>query len=172
MNQGGIPADATCLIYLAKINGFYRAASCVDGLLVSPAVWREAVVDGARLGYSDAEHIQQAEAMGIVTRFGLDPAMEKRAANLGETWRLGHGESETLAIGMDMGRAIVDDGRASRVAEAIGLEPVSTLFLPVLGVRRGMPLPIAFDLLHELAIVASAKAEVVFVIEEFLRRTR
>lgn len=172
MTWEGIPADATCLIYLAKINGFDRAASCVDSLLVSPAVWREAVVDGARLGYTGAERIQQAETAGIVTRLDLDAEAEKRAANLSATWRLGHGESETLAIGMDVGQAIIDDGRASRVATAIGVEPISTLFLPVLGARRGMQVAAASDLLRELAIVASAKAETVFVIEEFLRRTK
>ena len=172
MNWEGIPADATCLIYLAKIDGFDRAASCVDSLLVSPAVWREAVVDGARLGYTDAERIQRAETTGVITRRDLDTATEKRAANLSATWRLGHGESETLAIGMDIGQAIIDDGRASRVATTIGVEPVSTLFLPVLGVRRGMQPTVASDLLRELAIVASAKAETVFVVEEFLRRTK
>lgn len=165
-----LPADATCLIYLAKIDSFESVALCVPRLLVAPGVWREAVLDGERLGYADPARIRQADTVGFLVRSDLDVATARQASVIAESWRLGQGESETLALGLERGKAIVDDGRAARVAQAIGVEPVSTLFLPALGALRGTKRDVALELLHALAVVASARAESVLVIEEFVRR--
>lgn len=162
-------ADATCLIYIAKLDAFDRAARCMPRLLVAPAVWREAVVDGERFGYTDAHRIRTAAEMDIVRRVLPDEETQSRAAALAATWRLGQGECETLAVARRLGRALVDDGRAARVAEAIGVEPISTLFLPALGAMRGMDNTMAIDFLRRLAVVANARAETVFTIEEFIR---
>jgi predicted nucleic acid-binding protein len=166
----GLPADATYLIYIAKIDAFDLAGVCVGRLLVTPAVWRESVVDAERLGYTDASRIRAAEKTGIVHCVALDAETGRRAADLASSWRIGQGESETLALGRDVGRAIVDDGRAARVAEAIGVEPVSTLFLPVLGAMVGMSRVDAIGFLRRLAIVANARAETALEIEEFIGR--
>ncbi|MFN0153116.1 MAG: hypothetical protein ACKVUT_01895 [Gaiella sp.] len=170
MEERGLPADATCLIYIAKIDAFELAGRCVPRLLVPPAVWRESVVDAERLGYTDAQRIRAAEQTGIVHSVALDAETGRRAADLASSWRIGQGESETLALARDVGRAIVDDGRAARVAEAVGIEPVSTLFLPVLGALAGMSRADATGFLRRLAIVASARAETALEVEEFIGR--
>ena len=170
MDPEGLPADATCLIYIAKIDGFDLAGRCVGRLLVAPAVWRESVVDAERLDYTDAARIRAAEDAGIVHRIDLDAETHRWAADLAGSWRVGQGESETLALGREVGRAILDDGRATRVAEAIGVEPLSTLFLPVLGAMAGMSHADAIAFLRSLAIVANARAETALAIEEFIRR--
>ena len=173
MRQGEeLPTDASCLIYLARIDGFQRAARCLDGLVVGPAVWREAVDDGEQYGYDDVYRIRHAEQDRFIRRVALDDVVSAVAGTLATAWRLGQGESETLALGRDVGRAVVDDGRATRVATAIGIEPVSTLFLPVLGALRGLERDEAIRFLRELAVVMSARAEAVFAVEEFIRRSR
>lgn len=172
MHEGGLPADSSCLIYLARIDGFPRAARCVAALLVGAAVWREAVEDGERYGYEDAQRIRDAEGTGFVRRVELDAAVETVAGDLATTWRLGQGESEALALASDVGRAVVDDGRAARVAVALGIEPVSTLFLPALGSQRELQRMEAIRFLRELAVVMSARAEAVFEVEEFIRRSK
>jgi len=85
---------------------------------------------------------------------------------------LGEGESETLAIGRRSRRALVDDGRATRAAEALGVTPVSTLFLHMLGLRSGWPTWRALGLLHRLAVVTGARAETVLEIEARLKEER
>jgi hypothetical protein len=140
-------------------------------LVVGNAVWREAVEDGERFGYQDAQRIRRAHADEFVRRVALDDALSAMAGNIASTWRLGQGESETLALGQSARVAIVDDGRAARVAAALGIQPVSTLFLPVLGIRGELSAVEARRFLHELAVVMSARAEAIFEIEKHLGRS-
>ncbi len=84
--------------------------------------------------------------------------------------RLGLGESEVLALARAQLMAIVDEGRAAKVAKSLGMLAVSTLFLPVLArTRESMTVGEAVAFLHRLAIVAGTRAEVVFEIERHIR---
>jgi predicted nucleic acid-binding protein len=104
-------------------------------------------------------------------RVELTGQEEALAGSLAGDHRLGRGESEVLALGRRLGRAIVDEGRASRVAAALGIRRVSTLFLPVLGAQgRAMTRADAIAFLRRLALATGARAEAVYAIEEFLRR--
>jgi predicted nucleic acid-binding protein len=172
MDHGGLPADASCLIYLARTDTFSLAAQCVPVLVVAPSVWRETVEDGERYGYTDAIRVRDAEEAGSLLREDLDDAQLALAARFSERWRLGRGESETLALASDVGRALVDDGRAARVAAAIGVQPVSTLFLPAMGAMQSLSTGDAISYLRQLAVVMNARAEAVFAVEEFIRRRR
>ena len=169
MKSAELPGDASTLIYLAKADAFTDARSCIDGILVPPSVWREAVEDGERFSYPDVPRIRAAAEDGFVSRVELDDAAQALAGTLATEHRLGVGESEVLALGRGGGRALVDDGRAARVASALGVVPASTLFLPVLGCRRGgLGQAAAIDFLRRLAIVTGARAETVFEIERFI----
>jgi predicted nucleic acid-binding protein len=166
-----VPGDASTLIYLAKADAFEAAASCVPTILVSPGVWRESVEAGEELGYPDVPRIRTAEATGSVRRVELSTIEAAAAGTIASHHRLGLGESEVLALARTGRRALVDEGRAARAARALGIVPISTLFLPVLGRRRGeLGASGAIELLRRLAIVTGARAEVVFAIEEALRK--
>jgi predicted nucleic acid-binding protein len=170
MDQAELPGDASTLIYLAKVNAFGEAAQCVARILVPPSVWREAVEEGEQAGYSDVTAIRQAETDGFIRRVELSTADRTLAAAIAGQHNLGVGESEVLALGQTIGRAIVDDGRAARTAMALGIQPVSTLFLPVIRQRVGvLDEHAALALLRRLAIVANARASVVYAIERFIR---
>jgi predicted nucleic acid-binding protein len=169
MEQEGLPGAASALIYLAKSDGYDEASRCVRGMLVPPSVWREAVA-GESGGYPDVARIRLAEQAGSLRRVGLSDPTEAVAATMASQHGLGLGESEVLALGLESGRAIVDDGRAARVAERLGIEPISTLFLPVFGRRNGsLGESEALAFLQRLAIAANARAETVYVIEQFIR---
>ena len=169
MQQKELPGDASTLIYLAKADAFTEARSCIGGILVPPSVWREAVEDAERLSYPDVPRIRQAAEEGFLTRIDLDDATQALAGTIATEHRLGVGESEVLALGREGGRALVDDGRAARVASALGILPVSTLFLPVLGRQGGgLGRTAAIDFLRRLAIVTGARAETVYEIEKFI----
>ena len=65
---------------------------------------------------------------------------------------------------------LVDDLRAVRVATALGLEPISTLVLPVLGRLAGrLEVEEAVELVRRLAMPIRASAAAVYAIEDRLR---
>ncbi len=169
MQQEELPGDASTLIYLAKADDFPTAAACIDRILVPPSVWREAVEDAEQLAYPDVPRIRAAAEVGFVSRVELDDEAQQLAGTIASEHRLGVGESEVLALGRDTGRALLDDGRAARVAPTLGVEPVSTLFLPVLGCAGGgLDRKTAIAFLRRLAIVTGARAETVYEIEAFI----
>ena len=166
-----LPGDASTLIYLAKADAFDLAFACVSTILVPPGVWQEAVHAGEALGYPDVPRIRQAEVEGWLRRVDLSADDQAAASAIATQHRLGIGESEVLALGRRASRALVDEGRAARVARALGIVAVSTLFLPLLGRRSGeLDNEDAVRLLRQLAIVTGARAEVVFALEEELRK--
>jgi predicted nucleic acid-binding protein len=170
MDSDELPCDASTLIYLAKADAFAEGARCLGPLVVTPSVWREAV-EGERIGAADVPRIREAERSGILHRLVLDESDQQLAESIATEHRLGAGESEVLALGRAIGRAVVDEGRASRVAESLGITPISTLFVPLVGLREQLlSQREALDLLRRLAVVAGARAEVVFALEEELRR--
>jgi predicted nucleic acid-binding protein len=165
-----IPGDASTLIYLAKADVFEAAQHCVPTILVPPSVWREAVDEGERIGALEIPRIRAAADTGSLRLVELSEREEALASAIAGAERLGAEESEVLALAMRVGRAIVDEGRAARVAEARGVTVVSTLFLPVLGRRKGaLDQEQAVELLRKLAIVIGPRAEVVYAIEQHLR---
>ncbi len=58
------------------------------------------------------------------------------------------------------GTAVIDEGKATRVAQALGVRSVSTLFVPIIGFRKAtLDRKGAEELLKTLAVVTGAKAE-------------
>ena len=166
-----VPADASSLIYLAKADAFELAGRVVKPILVSPSVWREAVVAGEEVGAAEVPRILAAEERGVLKRIELAESESSRATGIGAQHRLGSGESEVLAV-TPLGQwAIVDEGRATRVARALGLIPVSTLFLPLVGRRGGdLDLDLALELFHRIAAVIGVRSDVSLALEQELRR--
>jgi predicted nucleic acid-binding protein len=165
------PADASTLIYIAKADAFDEVRECVSRLLVPPAVWREAAVAGESVGAAEVPRIRAAEAGGVIERVDLSRADLRLAGMIAVQNRLGSGESEVLAIGSRLGHAVVDEGRASRVARAMGIVAVSTLFLPVVGRQSGrLSKSEATDLLRRFAAVTGARSDVVQTIEKDIQR--
>jgi predicted nucleic acid-binding protein len=165
------PADASTLIYIAKADAFGELAKCLRHLLAPPGVWREAVVEGERIGATEVSRIRAAEASGFIERVELSKGAQRLAATIAVENRLGTGESEVLAVGTSLGQVIIDEGRASRVARALGLIALSTLFLPILGCRSGrLPAADAVIVLRRLAAVTGARSDAVQKLEEELRR--
>lgn len=165
-----MPADASSLIYLAKASAFEQASACVPALVAPPAVWSEAVDAGRRIGAPEVDRIVQAHERGFVRRAEPADELAQRSAAIALEHRLGAGESEVLALAGPREVVVVDEGRATRVALSLGLVPVSTLFLPVLGRRRGtLDEAESIALLRRLAVVTGASADATFAIEEVLR---
>ncbi len=75
-----------------------------------------------------------------------------------------------VALATVRGQVLLDESRATRVAEALGFRPLSTLFLPLLGRSSGVLTEAhALEFLRRLSIATGARADVVIRIEAILR---
>ena len=167
VHEAEIPVDASSLIYIAKCDGFRVFARCVPVLIAPPAVWSEAVDAGERIAAPEVVRIREAEAAGSLQRVDLEREQAKDARSLSRRHGLGQGESEVLALARAQGVCVIDEGRGTRVAKALGIEAIPTLLVPAFGARAGMiTRRVGLAMLRCLAIVSSARAEVVFRIEE------
>jgi len=169
--EGELPADSSSLIYLAKADAFEEVARCVGTIQVPPAVWREAVEEGERIGAPEVPRICAALESGSLRHLALSAEQARLAATIAGEHRIGSGESEVLALSSPGARVILDEGRASRVARSLGVVPVPTLFLPVIGHRAGdLAFDHALDLLRRLAAVTGVRSDTALVIEQELRK--
>lgn len=164
------PADASCLIYLAKVDGFEALVPIVGKLLAPPGVWFEAVEEGERIGASDVSRIHKATELRLVERVELKGSEVIEADRL-RALGLGRGECEALAIAGRTGIVLIDEGRGSRVARDLGFEPISVLQLPLIAVENGrIKTQEAVELVRRLAEVMNLRADVLIAIERRLNR--
>lgn len=164
----GVPADASSLIYIAKCDSFREVQRCAPLILVTPSVWEEAVEGGEQIGAPEAL-IRVAAETGWLQRVALEKEAARLARSIPAGERLGRGEREVLAMGRLVGRCIVDEGRAARVAASMGIASVPTLLLPALGYRSDrLDRSEAVDLMRCLAVVTGATAAVIFAAEALL----
>jgi len=159
------------LIYLAKAEAFVLAAKCVGPMDVSPAVWREAAEAWAEMDAVEVARMRVAAHDGILHRVELSEQTRRRAGDLAAGHRLGAGESEVLALAHVGDCVILDEDRATAVAKSMGLSPIRTLRIPVLGAARGtLSRTAAMEMLQRLALVSSAPSDLVKELEHLLGR--
>lgn len=171
--ESEVPADASSLIYLAKADAFDLAGQVVKPILAPPSVWREAVLAGEEVGAAEVPRIVLAERDGLVRRIDLSESEQRLAAAIAARNRLGSGESEVLTVAPTGALAIVDEGRATRVARSRGITPISTLFLAVIGRDTGdLDHDQAVDLLRRIAAVIGVRSDVTLALEHELQRRR
>lgn len=167
-----MPADASTIIYLAKADAFGPAATCMGEIIVGSAVWRESVEAGERRGAIEVARIRVAAESGHLKRIALSATAEAKSREIAKRYALGSGESEVLALARRGGWVLMDEGRGTRVAEWLGIIPVSTLHIPVVGgARHRLSNPGALELLRRLAVVVGARADLVLRLEEIIRRS-
>ena len=122
--------DASPLIFLAKLDllillDLFKKVSTTQEVM-------DEISAGLDKAYADALAIVERENIGKIDVH----AKLKRKKNLG----LDPGESSViqLALAIEAEAIIVDDRAAIRVAERLGLRPMSTPYLMVRGVREGI----------------------------------
>lgn len=130
-------ADATVLIYLAKLGELSLLGELFDDVLVPGGVYAEVVERGREEGYRDALGVEGAFG-SVLTRVDPDDGTGRRAADLREGAGLGGGEAEAIAVAEDVGaRCLTDDHAARTTASSLGVEVGGTLFVLLSGLERG-----------------------------------
>ena len=172
MNDRGTPADTSTLIHLAKADALAIAHGVLGPLAVTPAVWREAIESGERKGAGDPARIRSAVEEGLLIRVELNDKQVRRAAGIARDYRVGRGESEVMALTAAGSRVLLDEGRGTLAAQALGLVPVSTLYIPLFGYWTStLERAEALRLLRALASVTGARAVEVIRLEALLMET-
>lgn len=115
-------ADSTCLIGLSKIQRLALLPALFTRITLAPAVWHEVVVQG--VGRSGSTEVQNANWIDV--RTAKDTlAVEALRLNLGA----GESESMVLARELNASLVILDDARARRAAQQLGLPIAGTAAL-------------------------------------------
>ena len=160
-----VVADASPLIYFAKLDQLDFLCRVLGPVGISSAVFRETVVAGRERHLRDAERIAAAINTGSIVHISLGEDEIRLARSLQQSDpRLGPGECETIACAVHRGlKAILHDKKARRVAanhRARTMQGMDILFLALL---RGYVSLTGFkSLLRELAILTGMDPATLF----------
>lgn len=173
MDERGVPADASAIIYLAKANGLGVARACLGPLLMSPTVWNEVVIAGARRGRAEVSAVERAALDGDVQKAAFDGALRRRARQFASRFGLGAGESEVLALGLQFALVLIDEHRATRASKVLGVFSVETAYVPAVCVQAGvLEAPDALELLHAIGRHTTVRAELMVHITRLIEEAK
>lgn len=131
-------ADATVLIYLARIGHLSLLDELYPDVLVPRSVYEECVERGRSEGYQDAIAIDEAFEHGL-TLLELESDTVRRAKQFRNSAGLGSGEAAVIAGALDRStRCLTDDHSARQTAEAMGLEVGGTIYILFRALDKGL----------------------------------
>jgi predicted nucleic acid-binding protein len=115
-------ADSTCLIGLSKIDRLELLPALFTRITLAPAVWHEVVVQGT--GRAGSAQVQNAAWIDV---HKVQDTLAVEALRL----NLGAGESESMVLARELNASLVilDDARARRTAQQLGLPIAGTAAL-------------------------------------------
>lgn len=138
MEKRTIKLDASGLIYLTKAGLLDLVEDLYEEIIITDAVYQEAVIQGKAGGYPDALVIERAVAEGRIRVKQLSPSAGKRLAEAKFPERLGTGEQETVVEALEQRcLAVLDDLHARVAAAALGLALCGSDTLVLEGLLRG-----------------------------------
>lgn len=127
-------ADATVLIYLAKLDRLEILFQHHDSVFVPEPVYDEAVREGKEEGHADAVIIQAAVDEGHLTRT-KPPLLPSSLEGLELTD--GDGSVLATAIGRSIQAVLTDDGPLRSLARSLDLTPRGTLAFLIADLEDG-----------------------------------
>ena len=129
------------LIWLGKRKILELLSKLFSEVVISDAVYEEAVSQGAKKGHEDALVIAKATEEGWMrvcrTSRQFKEKVVAEESKLGI--ELGEGERETIALALEKGipTMLTDDEDAYRVGKSLGLDPKGTLHVLLESVKKG-----------------------------------
>jgi len=122
-----IVADAGPLIHLARINKLNLLHILFKEVHIPNAVKTETVDKGKTQGYVDAITIEKAISSGWVKV----AQVKSNAENLAKEANISIGEAEAIFLAKQMKttKLLIDDARARKIAQTLGLKPHGTIYV-------------------------------------------
>lgn len=129
------------LIWLGKCKALELLKRLFSKLMISEAVYEEAVLRGLEKGFDDAGVIAKAieegwiEICRVSNQFTERVKAEESKLNI----ELGKGERETIALALEKGISVLltDDEDAYQVGKSLRIDPRGTLYVLLEAVRKG-----------------------------------
>lgn len=122
-----IVANAGPLIHLARINKLNLINALFKEIYIPETVKTETVDKGKTQGYVDAITIEKAISSGWIKVVKTKPNAEK----LAEETNISNGEAEAILLAKQMNttKLLIDDARARKIAQSLGLKPHGTIYI-------------------------------------------
>jgi predicted nucleic acid-binding protein len=132
-----IVCDSTPLIYLAKLGHLTLLQKLFSEVNVPDEVMTE-VMRGKQLGFDDAAIIEKAVQEGWVKTIKLNSQQRRELLRLGRTFSdISDADSAAIVLAKSLGvNLCLDDSRAIKVAEVLGIKHIGTLGILLLAVKR------------------------------------
>jgi len=122
-----IVANAGPLIHLARINKLNLIHTLFKEIHIPETVKIETVDKGKTQGYADAIAIEKAISNEWIKVAKTKPNSQK----LAEEANISKGEAEAILLAKQMNttKILIDDARARKIAQTVGLKPHGTIYI-------------------------------------------
>lgn len=132
-----IVSDSTPLIYLTKLGNLPLLRKLFDEVRVPNEVMAE-IMRGKGLGFEDAAVVEEAKQEGWIKTVALGGDQKRELLKLCRTFvDISRADAAALVLAKSLRATIcVDDSRAVKVAEVLGLKHIGTLGVILLSVKR------------------------------------
>lgn len=132
-------ADAGPLIHLAQIGKLFLVQRLFGQVTITPSVKREAIDEGVRLGYADAEVIGNALRDGWIVVESVPVRLAKTAEKLALGEHISVADAETLLLAKEKkAELLIDEKIVSDLAKMYGLRVWGTWTLLLESLSRGL----------------------------------
>lgn len=131
-------ANATPLIYLAKVGKLNLLKEIFDQIQIPPEVERETVDRGKEKGYPDAITIEQAINDGWIVTHPLKDESQKILEALTRITGIDIGEAQTIILAKQKKekQVLMDQANARETARNLGLAPKGTIYIIIAATKR------------------------------------
>jgi predicted nucleic acid-binding protein len=134
-----VVADAGPLIHLAQVGRLCLVQRLFGQVTITPSVKREAVDEGVRLGYADAEDVGGALRDGWIIVESFSSRSARIAVKLAEGENISAADAETLLLAKEKNaELLVDEKIVSDLAKMYGLRVWSTWTLLLESLSRDL----------------------------------
>jgi len=132
-----IVSDSTPLIYSAKLGYLTLLQKLFAKVNVPDEVMAE-VMRGKQLGFGDATVIEQAKQEGWIKVIKLNSVQRRELLKLRRTFGdISEADAAAIVLAKSLGANLcLDDSRAIKVAEVLGIKHIGTLGVLLLAVKK------------------------------------
>ncbi len=133
-----IVSNSTPLIHLTKL-GHLQLLRELFGEVNAPSHVIKEVLHGKEFGFQDAGIVEKAKQDGWVREVELTRAQEGEILQLKKTFTdISRADAAAIVLARDVGTTVcLDDSRAVKVAEVMGVGHVGTMGVILLAIKKG-----------------------------------
>ncbi len=132
--------NASPLIIFGKLNRISLLKKIYLTLEIAESVYEEAVTKGMEKNVRDAFIINENISNKNIIVVELNGKFEQQAKKISEIYGIDIGESETIALALQLGKkeVVIDEKAAREAAKAVGVKPIGSLRVLLMAFARNL----------------------------------